>query len=259
MLFDLRYNGCNYADQTNCGDRWFKNLIRVKHRISWKTPGQSVEPAMRDVCINQPLQPLPPRHQWVTWVCPKRTMLSNLRMPLEDHHWTQTCIFSAVTKSRNVIYLGKEPILTRIIAGQWLPHFLIFTASIWPYSGQIICFFFMQEILELWSCRQWVPRVLSPWNGEFLYKIYFIQNFLLFIPTFYTRSWSFTSMQTLVTNDIEPRYDVIQFSAVHNEIRRCLRLWLQRTLWGPARLWWLRRKLWISSSRNIWMINIWID
>merc|ERR1711988_1842984 len=34
MLFDLRYNGCNYADQTNCGDRWFKNLIRVKHRIS---------------------------------------------------------------------------------------------------------------------------------------------------------------------------------------------------------------------------------
>ena len=29
MLFDLRYNGCNYADQTNCEDRWFKNLIRV--------------------------------------------------------------------------------------------------------------------------------------------------------------------------------------------------------------------------------------
>jgi len=48
--------------------------------------GQSVEPAMRDVCIKQPLQPLPPRHH-------------------------------VVTKSRNVIYLGKEPILTRIIAG----------------------------------------------------------------------------------------------------------------------------------------------
>jgi len=31
MLFDLRYNGCNYDDQTDCGDRWFKNLIRVKH------------------------------------------------------------------------------------------------------------------------------------------------------------------------------------------------------------------------------------
>ena len=167
MLFDLRYNGCNYADQTDCGDRWVKDLIRVKHRISWKTPGQSVEPAMRDVCINQPLQPLQPRHQWVTWDYPKRTMLSNLRMPLEYHHWTQTCIFSVVTKSRNVIYLGKEPILTRIIAGQWLPYFLIFTASIWPYSGQIICFF-LQEILELWSCRQWVPRVLSPWNGVFL-------------------------------------------------------------------------------------------
>ena len=62
---------------------------------------------------------------------------------------------------------------------------------------------------------------------------------------------------SLYPNDIEPGYDVIQFSAVHNEIRRCLRLWLQRTLWGPARLWWLRRKLWISSSRSIWMIHIW--
>merc|ERR1712180_510418 len=46
--------------------------------------GQSAEPAMRDVYIKQPLQP--------------------------RHH--------AVTKSRNVIYLGKEPILTRIIAGK---------------------------------------------------------------------------------------------------------------------------------------------
>merc|ERR1712012_368792 len=68
MLFDLRYNG-----------------VTMLTRLTVET-GQSVEPAMRAACINQPLQPLPPRHH-------------------------------AVTKSRNVIYLGKEPILTRIIAG----------------------------------------------------------------------------------------------------------------------------------------------
>ena len=53
MLFDLRYNGCNYADQTDCGDRWFKDIIRVKQILVERLLFRPICGACDEGCVYQ--------------------------------------------------------------------------------------------------------------------------------------------------------------------------------------------------------------